>query len=390
MTVIKEYLRTALRYALLRDTSGTDRLMEASDDELKSLYRLALSQDLGHIVAYTLTSLMKLPSGELGAAYSKQYGLAIYRTSMIETWLSKVSCALSEIGVKHIPLKGSVIRGYYPEPWMRTSCDIDILIKHEDLDRATKHLIASLGMRSEGRHVHDVSLYTEDNVHLELHFSLMEQGSASDSYSVLDNVWDHATASQGSEYVYSLDDAVFYLYHIAHAARHLEKSGSGIRAVIDLYYLDNLPNADVAARDALLKETGLYTVASCMRTIADAWLGEGEYTDLAKELEDYMLENGIYGEFKNSVALMYNKKTGKHRKLRYILSRIFLPYRMMKYAYPILERMPILLPFCHLHRWIGRILHGRLGHGLSEISIINSFDDEKLDAKDKLIKNLGL
>ncbi|MBO4954226.1 MAG: nucleotidyltransferase family protein, partial [Clostridia bacterium] len=36
--------------------------------------------------------------------------------------------------IDFMPLKGAVIRQYYPEPWMRTSCDIDIHVKKDRLE----------------------------------------------------------------------------------------------------------------------------------------------------------------------------------------------------------------------------------------------------------------
>lgn len=46
-----------------------------------------------------------------------------------------------KIKIAYIPLKGAVIRPYYPYDSMRTSCDIDILIHEEDLELAIKNLI---------------------------------------------------------------------------------------------------------------------------------------------------------------------------------------------------------------------------------------------------------
>ena len=44
--------------------------------------------------------------------------------------------AFEKAQIPFLPLKGSVIRKYYPEAWMRTSCDIDILVHDEDVGRA--------------------------------------------------------------------------------------------------------------------------------------------------------------------------------------------------------------------------------------------------------------
>ena len=57
---------------------------------------------------------------------------------------------------------------------MRTSCDIDILVREQDIDTAAQAIGEKLGYRYESKNYHDISLKSESGVHLELHFSLKE------------------------------------------------------------------------------------------------------------------------------------------------------------------------------------------------------------------------
>ena len=43
----------------------------------------------------------------------------------------------------------------------------------------------------------------------------------------------------------------------------------------------------------------------------------------------------------------------------YILKRILKPYSSMSINYPVLKKLPMLLPFCCVHRWIKAIILGR-------------------------------
>ena len=72
-----------------------------------------------------------------------------------------------------MPLKGSVLRASYPQDWMRTSCDIDILVHREDLERAVELLVEKKQYRREVTNLCDVSLYAPSGVHLELHYDLV-------------------------------------------------------------------------------------------------------------------------------------------------------------------------------------------------------------------------
>ncbi len=71
---------------------------------------------------------------------------------------------LERTEISYIPLKGSVIKDLYPEPWMRTSCDIDILVHEEDLESAIFAIETDTDFVAGKRGLHDVSMINK-NVH---------------------------------------------------------------------------------------------------------------------------------------------------------------------------------------------------------------------------------
>ena len=101
--------------------------------DLKELYKLSKLQDMTHIIAFGLQkhNLIDQNSDLWKKGYKKQYSLAQYRVSNLEYEYKRVCNVLEEAGIDYLPLKGAVIRPLYPEPWMRVSCDIDILV-HQD------------------------------------------------------------------------------------------------------------------------------------------------------------------------------------------------------------------------------------------------------------------
>lgn len=68
----------------------------------------------------------------------------MYRYKTINCELEQIGKTLEKANIPFILLKGSVIRKYYPESWMRTSCDIDILVNELDLNSAIRLLCDSL------------------------------------------------------------------------------------------------------------------------------------------------------------------------------------------------------------------------------------------------------
>ena len=63
---------------------------------------------------------------------------------------------------------------------------------------------------------------------------------------------------------------------------------------------------------------------------------------------DYVLSCGTYGIEENLTRNLLEKEGKKG----YFLSRLTLPYARMLEMYPILKKIPILYPFCWLHRLV--------------------------------------
>ena len=94
---------------------------EFTDDYLVRLYKLSKSHDLAHLVGDALIKNDLIGNDEIKEKYQKQVMIAIYRYEKINYELNRLRSALNEAQIPFIPLKGSVLRQYYPEPWMRTS-----------------------------------------------------------------------------------------------------------------------------------------------------------------------------------------------------------------------------------------------------------------------------
>ncbi len=390
MTDTKQYLYAAIRFVIAGDPADEELLRGIDNESAERLYKLSLSQDLAHVTASALRSVGAALSDELRTAYEKQFGLAVYRTAANSMALSELCETLEELGVDFIPLKGSVLRAYYPSPWMRTSCDIDILIKKDDIPRTVEHLENKLGYHKTSRTAHDVSLYSPSDVHLELHYALVEEGRALGAPKLLEQIFDYSTVKDGCKHHRLLTDAMFYLYQVAHTSKHLESAGSGIRQAVDQYLLDNLSSKDTQGREELLNLTGLKTLGDTLSKIGRVIFLREQHSDLSEDLEDYLMSSGVYGNVRQAVTNTYNERGASQRKLRYVLHRLFLPYETMCRIYPVLRKVPILLPIFYIYRPIERLLKGRGAAAREELRIIGNMDDEKAKANERLLSGLGL
>ncbi len=320
-----------------------------SDERIEALLQFASFHSLVPIVCDTLLSKGLTKESEISPALEQLLFDSILIYQKQTAVLSEVNAIFEENGVDHIPLKGSVLRKYYKEPWLRTSCDIDILIHEEDLERATE-LLTLHGFTYDGKSACDVSFYKEDQVHVELHYRVIsEETDVANAYRVLSGIWDFAVLKEGKCREYVLTDEMFYFYHIAHMAKHIANGGCGMRPFLDLWVLKQSVSYDEVKKQELLEQGGLLKVAQTAEELAGAWFLGKEYTEMAKQLEWYIFAGGVYGTLENQVAMRQVKLGGK---LQNAWSKIFLKYDIIKYHYPILEKHKWLLPYFEVVRWL--------------------------------------
>ena len=67
--------------------------------------------------------------------------MALYRYEQKKYVKEQIEKVLDRENIEHIFLKGATLCNYYPEPWMRTSCDIDVLVKREDHQKVVNRLL---------------------------------------------------------------------------------------------------------------------------------------------------------------------------------------------------------------------------------------------------------
>lgn len=353
---------------------------------LSVLYKVSKEHDLAHLVAEALDKNGLLDDSDVAKKFRSERNMAIYRYEQINYELGEICRIFEENEIEHIPLKGAVLRAYYPEPWIRTSCDIDILIKEENLDKAIKLLCENLGYGKVHRGTHDVSVRSPSNVNLELHFSLLEDDRANNASVILGSVWDRLqSGSNGYQKV--LQDDFFYYYHIAHMAKHIEFGGCGIKPFLDLWVLNERVPFDQEKRDAILVEGGLKTLADSAKKLAYVWFGKEAHTPLIQKLEEYILTGGVYGSAQNMVAAQAAKKG---RGLKYILSRIWFPYDLLKLRYPRVEKCKLLIPYYQTCRWMNFLFKGKKKTALAEARETCKSSDEKTKNIQAMLQELGL
>ncbi len=376
-------------FALIRFEINGDELCDEmknliTPEMLPALFKLSKRYDLAHLIGDALDKNILLPDdAEAKKRFLQERNMAVYRYEQIQYEFEQICGTLEKAKIPFIPLKGSIIRKYYPEPWMRTSCDIDILVKEENLPAAIDTLTQELNYHHDSTGNHDAHLFAESGVHLELHYKLNpndEQWNA-----ILTNIWEYLQDMEA--YHCSLTDEMFYFYHIAHMAGHFKVGGCGIRPFLDLYLLRKYVNYNQEQLIRLLEEGGLWAFNQGVCALSGYWFAGTASSQLAIDTQDFIFNAGMYGGTENRVSI---DKVKKGNKLGVLFSRIFLPYDRLKFQYPILQKHKILVPLYQVKRWFNLLNKNKRSQAVRELQSTVHQDDVKNARIERLLNDLGL
>lgn len=283
-----------------------------------------------------------------------------------------------------MPLKGAVVRDYYSEAWLRTSCDLDVLVHPEDLDRAIQVLKQEGWTQKTKKVYHDVSLYSEGGVHLELHFNIQESLETLDR--VLKRVWKHSAPVAGTcEYRQS---NTFLLFHLlAHMSYHFTNGGCGLRPFLDIWILRCKLTWDEALLRELCAEAQILKFYEAVQELITVCFEGGAHTELTRSMEKFVINGGVYGSTENRVMVNQVQTGGR---LRNLCHRIWMPFARLKTMYPVLERYGWLYPVYEVVRWVQILFSSRRKKALQELQLNHTAAAQQVQQTGDLLDVLGL
>ena len=312
----------------------------------KKITAICKRQRISASVFFAAAKISDSIPGEVFSQFRADYDKNLRKEILFEQERKAIFEAFENAGVLYMPLKGIVINTLYPHRGMRQFADNDILYPEEKRAQVSK-IFQSRGYTSKlSSGVHDV--YLKSPIYnFEMHRTLF----ASDSpyVSFFADIWQRARRKSGScEYI--MKDEDFYIYFLAHFAKHFCGGGCGIRFCGDLYilrkYLFEKPGFDKSYVENAIKKLSLCgfekEICEFTRNIFEL----GNFSD-TKTLSSFMTASA-YGDVERQVI----KEIKSEGKAQFILKKVFLPYTQMRKIFPVLSALPPLLPFFWAFRLI--------------------------------------
>ena len=313
-----------------------------------------------HLIAATVSVALE-SAGYKSPETTSAVALALRRTILYDLALKSVGKELTERGIWRMPLKGAVVKEYYPKYGMREFGDYDVLI---DPSRAAdvKEVMENLGFTTIhfNRSNHDV-YRKEPSLTFEMHTALFSVLHGKEICDYYQNV-EERLIGDGCDRRFTPED--FYLYLVAHEYKHYLTVGSGLRFLLDVYvFLKNVElDADYLRTEA--QKLGVEDFEKENRDLAFRLFDGEKLTNADDKNIEYRLESGAIG---TKLHLVENKiRQNGQGKFQYMLNRFFVPFNKKKpsyaayaKAYPLFYKYRILLPFLPFYRVFKSIWSGR-------------------------------
>ncbi len=285
-----------------------------------------------------------------------------------------------------LPLKGCIIKELYPYPELRTMSDADLLIPPAGRSAIRKGL-EDLGFRFHKVDAADTDVYISPlSLNYEIHLDLTEEGFSSKSRDFCARLLELSKPAEAESFVMALPPEEHYIYILCHFIKHFIYGGIGIRQLTDLYICYSNWGLDLQKVRDLLEELELSSFHNNLKALWEHWFLETPSTDTTEALGSYILHSGVFG---NEEQRATDRLLSAEREGNYIFSRLFPPYRLMKGYFPILRKLPFLLPFAWIWRAFRAVLFRRKKL-TAELNAMSATDAHALNSKRQFYRHCGL
>ena len=314
-----------------------------SEMDLNAIYNISSHHMLTATVAYALEKA-GIKDEHFRAAQAK----AIRRAVIFETAWKNIAAKLEENKIWYMPLKGAIIKDYYPSFGIREMSDYDILFDADRADRV-REIMEELGFSTEtlGRGIHDC-YHKPPVLNFEMHTCLYPSWIDQEKHHYYRDVKVRLQQKQGYEFRFTPED--LYIYLVAHEYKHYASGGTGLRSLLDTYLFLKKEKLDWGYIRSECKKLGIEEFEAMNRSLTMHLFSAGKMSVEEKEMLKYILTSGTYGTFSNMVENGISQKG----RLGFFFSKLTLPFPLLAGDYPILRAHPNLYLLISL--W--RLIHG--------------------------------
>lgn len=304
------------------------------------------------------------------------YYTALKRDAVQQVEREGLESEFESAKISYLPLKGMVMKAFYPQSHLRTMGDLDYLVSPTNFD-AAKKIILNRGYKDEGNCEHHTEFVKPPIMVVELHRLLITKDDM--GRELLQDVLSRCRKSKEFLYKLEMTDEDFYLHLMLHLLKHYLVGGTGLRSFIDIYlYLKAKPNLNREYLNAAFSRTEYAQTVALIEKFSINLFDGNPLSDEEIEVLKRVLSSGTYGTCSNMSQA--ELETSGNSAFKIILRKLFPSVRAMKGWYPVLAKGAgiLLLPVFYVWHVITRIFSS---HSYRHAAAL--FQAKKKNAKDK-------
>lgn len=384
MEILHQGLTTLLRSAVTGENLTLPEGFSLSDVD-----ELVRSQSLLPMVYRGALNCGVAPTDALMQQYQMAYYRIMIQSEKQMRSVRKLLAAFDQNGIDYIPLKGTVLKGLYPQPELRIMGDADILIRMEQYEQI-KELMPTLGYWFDHESSYDLP-WCEKNLYAELHkrFFAPKYRELSDYFG---DGWKIAREQDGK---FSLTQEDEFCYIFSHMMVHFRAMGIGARQIVDLFvYRRTHPDMNEEIILQIMEKLQLTQFYRNISKLLQVWF-QGEESDPTTDLiTAYIFSGGSWGTLERKLYSKEAMSTGADGRVRYsrfsaLIHTLFLPMDEMQLMYNVLFKHPWLCPVYYVVRWVD-VLRDRPKNVLRRFGIIRNMSNEKVSTHQQMLQKIGL
>lgn len=328
---------------------------DAEKVDWQEILRLSNIHDVQGIVANQIKFLPQeyQPDKELKSIFSQLLGRTVQKSVMMDDVLCLMEDFFNSNKIDHLYVKGASIRGLYPDKELRTSGDIDVIVRDSEYERIVDVMKKAFSLQ----HYHyDTSIFLVNEISIEVHRD-------ADVYT--DYFDDIFSLADKDGYRYSLGEYDTLFYVICHLLKHLKYQGAGIRMFLDIDVI--IRSIHAFSLDKLMtiaKESGVYNSVLLLISLTKEWFNTPIDSALLIKIDDdtkglfykIVIDGGSFGFEVNSLGQHYlaenvsGEKIGAAARAKALLRLVFPSAEYVRKYYTYSSNHPVLTPVAYVNR----------------------------------------
>lgn len=375
---MKIELENQILLELLRSFMGGEVLdLTEKSISWERIYQLALMHNvlpMAYEAAYQNNGFGELPEN-FRIAWKRQTIATVMNQMQRTSRFLQVYQRIMDEGLQVLVVKGLICRQLYVKPDHRTSNDEDLLVDGRDFERCHQIFVEE-GLVTEQEtdlKQKDVVSYHDpgSGLHIELHQQLFSEESA--AYGNFNGIFKqsiekHIVQTVDGVPIMTMNYTDHMLFLICHSLKHFLHSGFGVRQICDMVMFANTYGEKIEWNYIMKQLRQIHGDVFWINLvdIGERYLGfsrekayfypetYGIQMDSEALLED-IFEAGVFGKSSENRVHSSNITLGAYADSgnstsNTLLQTIFPKRKYLTGRYPILQKVPVLLPVMWLHR----------------------------------------